>query len=173
MPVLSVVSLLLHLILILFQAPAKITPANFAGAWRLNPEKSEGVPAYQNESELLLVVEQTAKQLTANQKVRFRGQDQPSQPLTYSLEGKETTAAVSRPAPGTMHLQAAWLDKGRTLELRSRMSLTIHEEEVFVTTKEYWELRENGRELRIERTRETPQGEQVFKLVFELQPAKQ
>jgi hypothetical protein len=145
------------------------TTARFDGTWRLNRAKSEGLTGLLANAEIILEVNSDNQRLTAEQKVKIRGREQPSQPLTYSLNGSETTAEVVRPLAGTMHLRAKVLEKGHVLELRSSVSGENQGKEVVINTKEYWELAENGRVLKILRVRETPEKTQQFKLYFERQ----
>jgi len=148
---------------------AATAPVKFEGTWLLNRKKSEGLTGGLADADIILVVTQDDKKLTADQKTRIRGREQPSQPLTYNLDGSESTADVVRPLAGTMRLHAKVLDKGRTLELRSTITGDIENKEVTIITKEYWELLEGGKALKITRIRETPEKTQQFKLFFEKQ----
>ncbi len=143
--------------------------ARFEGTWVLNRTKSEGLTGGLANSEILLVVTQDNKKITAEQKIKARGREQPSQSLTYHLDGAETTAEVVRPLAGTMHLRAKVLEKGNVLELRSTISGEDQGKEVVINTKEYWELAEGGKVLKITRIRETPGKSQQFKLHFDKQ----
>jgi hypothetical protein len=143
--------------------------ARFNGTWILNRSKSEGLTGALANAEIILVVTQDNKKLVAEQKIRVRGREQPSQPLIYNLDGSETTVEVVRPLAGTMHLQAKVLEKGQVLSLRSSISGENRGKEVAINTKEYWELAEGGRVLKITRVRETPEKTQQFKLYFEKQ----
>lgn len=150
--------------------PAGAAPGSFEGAWVLNRAKSRGLTGGLSNAEVILVVTQNPKQLTAEQKIIIRGREQPSQQLTYNLDGSESTAEVVRPLAGTMHLRARSLENGRSLELRSTISGENQGKEVTIVTKEVWELAESGKALRILRTRETPDRTQQFRLYFDKQP---
>jgi hypothetical protein len=141
----------------------------FEGTWVLNRAKSEGLTGGLANAEIVLIVTQNTKKLTAEQKIRVRGREQPSQSLTYNLDGTETTEEVVRPLAGTMHLRAKVLEKGAVLELRSTISGDDRGKETAIITKEFWELAENGKVLKITRIRETPSKTQQFKLYFEKQ----
>jgi len=149
-------------------APQPAKP-NFSGNWQLNRELSEGLQSALAKTDVFLKVEQTANQLRIEQRVKFRGRDQAVTTFTYNLDGTPTEAPVSRPAPGKAQLQARWLDKGRTLELRSTLKAKVEDEEVTVTTREYWELLDKGAVLKINRTREQPSETQNSRLVFDKQ----
>ena len=148
--------------------PQPVKP-NFSGNWQLNRELSEGLQSAWAKTDVFLKVEQTASQIKVEQRVKFRGRDQAVTTSTYNLDGTPTEAPVSRPAPGKAQLQARWLDKGRTLELRSTLKAKVEEEEVLVTTREYWELLDKGTVLKINRIREQPSETQNSRLIFDKQ----
>ena len=143
--------------------------ANFEGSWKLNRAKSEGLTGGLGNADLLLEVAQTPRELTVDQKTRIRGKVQPSQPLTYRLDGKESTAEVSRPLAGTMELEAKVLSKGKTLELKSTISGDDQGKPVTIITKEYWELVDGGKGLKIQRIRESSGKSQQWTLFFDKQ----
>lgn len=152
------------------QAPrAQSAPPSFTGNWKLNRELSEGLQSALAKTEVLLKVEQTVSQIKVEQQVKFRGRDQAVTIFTYKLDGTPTEAPVSRPAPGQAALQARWLDKGRTLELRSTVKAKVDEEGITVTTREFWELFDKGKTLKINRTRELPDETQSSRLIFDKQ----
>jgi hypothetical protein len=166
---------LLLLIFTLLQQPAignrppQSTKPDFSGNWQLNRELSEGLQSGLAKTDVFLKVEQTASQLKIEQRVKFRGRDQSVTLFTYNLDGTPSEAPVSRPAPGKAQLQARWLDKGRTLELRSTLKAKVDDEEVTATTREYWELLDKGKTLKINRTREQPNETQTSRLIFDKQ----
>ncbi len=144
-------------------------PPKFAGVWMLNRDKSAGLTGALANAEVRLIVTQDDKQITTEQKVIIRGREQPSQEFIYKLDGSETTADVVRPLTGAMSLKARWIEAAKTLELTSTITGDIGGKEATVTTREQWQLVENGKALKIARTRETPQGRQQFKLHFDRQ----
>jgi hypothetical protein len=85
---------------------------------------------------------------------------------TYSLDGKETTAELERPMPGTATLKASWAKDGKTLELSAARHVDFRGESVTFTTKERWKLSEGGQSLSLERTVDTPRGKETVKLTF-------
>lgn len=144
-------------------------PPKFAGVWVLNRSKSAGLTGALANAEIRLIVTQDDKQITAEQKVIIKGREQPSQEFFYKLDGSETTAEVVRPMAGTMKLKAKWIEYSQTLELTSIITGDNEGKETTITTKEQWQLRENGKVLQIVRTRETPQGRKLFGLHFDKQ----
>lgn len=139
----------------------------FDGTWVLDREKSSGLTGALGNAEILMVVTQDAKQLTAQQKIVIRDREQPSQELVYKLDGSESEAEVSRPMAGTMKLKAKWLEKSKVLELHSVISGENEGKPATISTLEQWQL--IGDTLRIIRTRKAPQGTMTFKLVFQKQ----
>jgi len=147
----------------------KSSVPKFAGTWILNREKSEGLTGGLGNAEILLIVAQDSKQISAEQKTIIRGREQPSRELNYKLDGSETDAEVVRPLAGTMKLKARWIESGKTLELISTVSGENEGKQTTITTKEQWQLIGKGDALKILRTRHSPQGTQIFKLYFEKQ----
>ena len=150
----------------------KSSVPKFAGTWVLNRAKSEGLTGGLGNAEVRLIVTQDDKQIGAEQKTIIRGREQPSREMNYRLDGSETEAEVVRPLAGTMKLTAKWIESSKTLELRSTITGITGDSEgkpVTITTKEQWQLIGKGNALKIERTRHSPQGTQVFKLFFEKQ----
>lgn len=148
---------------------AKSPVPKFAGTWVLNRAKSEGLTGGLGDAEVRLIVTQDGKQIGAEQKTIIRGREQPSREMNYRLDGSETEAEVVRPLAGTMKLTAKWIESSKTLELNSTITGDSEGKQVTITTKEQWQLIGKGNALKIERTRHSPQGTQVFKLFFEKQ----
>lgn len=144
--------------------------AGFEGQWQLNREKSEGLTGGMGSADLLLFVTLADNQLTVDQKTRIRGRVQPSEPLTYRLDGRETTAEVVRPLAGTMELEAKVFPKNREIRLKSTISGDDRGRPVTLITREFWELIDGGTRLRILRTREIGEKSSQMTLVFERQP---
>ncbi|MFN0085691.1 MAG: hypothetical protein ACKVX9_09910 [Blastocatellia bacterium] len=147
--------------------PSSYAPPKYAGTWKLVREKSEGLTGGLAGAEILLIVSQDDRKIFVEQQVRIRGRQQPSQELIWNLDGSESTAEVSRPMAGTMTLKARWLENLKTLELYSSITGSDQGREVAVVTKETWELLNNGKSLRILRTRNSPERRQTFKLHFD------
>jgi len=148
---------------------ATATPSKFAGVWRLNRDRGEWLTGGLSDAEIRLIVTQDDRRITTEQKTVIRGREQPSQEFSYNLDGSETTTDVVRPLAGVMNLKARWIEPTKTLEMTSTITGDNNGKEVTITTREQWQLMENGRTLQIIRTRETPQGKQRFKLYFDKQ----
>jgi len=144
-------------------------PSKFAGVWKLNRDKSDGLTGALANAEIRLIVTQDDKGITTEQKVIIRDREQSSQEFSYKFDGSETTAEVVRPLAGTMSLKARWIEAAKILELVSTITGDNNGREVTITTRERWQLAENGKALEIIRTRETPQGKQRSKLYFDKQ----
>ncbi len=162
------------ILLLMFAAVTSFSQAGnkqlkFDGAWKLDRSKSEGLTGNLAGADLLLIVEQDQKTLTVDQRIKMRNREQPSTPLTYNLDGSESSAEVVRPLAGTMKLTARFLEKGRVLELKSIIDGYDRDKEVSVITKEYWELTNGGKTLKILRTRDIPGKSQQFTLYFNKQ----
>src|SRR5581483_403378 len=117
------------------QLPQTAKP-DFTGNWQMSRELSEGLQSSLAKTDVVLKVEQTASQIKIEQRVKFRGRDQSVTIFTYNLDGTPSEVPVARPAPGKAQLQARWLDKGRTLELRSTLKAKVEDEEQTITTRE-------------------------------------
>ena len=150
-------------------AATAAAPPKFAGVWKLNRDRSEWLTGALSNAEIRLIVTQNDKRITTEQKTIIRGREQTSQEFTYNLDGSETTADVVRPLAGVMSLKARWIEPAKTLEMTSTITGDNNGKDVTITTREQWQLMENGRTLQIIRTRETPQGKQRFKLYFDKQ----
>lgn len=92
--------------------------------------------------------------------------------VTYSLDGKKTTAHVS--GLGEVELKAKLGKDGKSLELSfSHQEFTNGQNVTLVSSKERWTLAEGGQVLRVQRTASTPDGSDTVNLIFrKKQPAK-
>jgi hypothetical protein len=148
---------------------------NFAGTWVLNRKLSQSASDVFDKTEAVLVVTQTAKQLTVEQKLRLNGREQPSQALAYNLNSQPSEAQLSRPVAGKAALTARWLAKEQRLELRTTIKTQLMDakgeptDEAKLVTLEYWELLDHGKTLKLVRTRDWPGRHETSRLIFELQ----
>jgi hypothetical protein len=159
-------------------------PTNFAGTWTLDKSKSEGLnPRMQGADSVSLVINQTAKDITIEEKVTGGqmggGQGGPpggggggggrggmmggGGPRTYNLDGSETTADVGR---GKAVRKAAWSNDGKTLELTSKTTFQGPDGEITNTISDKLELSSDGKVLTDTRHSDGPRGPQNSKLVF-------
>ncbi len=167
----SFVFSLLAVCIFSFSALSQSKPAmpKFDGAWVLNRAKSSGLTGALGNAEIRLLVSQTEKELTVEQKLVIRGREQDSPQMVYKLDGSENQAEVVRPLAGTSKLKARWVASSKTLELSSTITGEVDGKTATVTTKEFWQLSPTGEALKVTRIRQSPQGTQSFKLLFEKQ----
>jgi hypothetical protein len=85
---------------------------------------------------------------------------------TYKLDGSETKIESAGGRSGAAALSAKWKDGGKSLELTNTRSMNFQGNEVTRTTKERWELADDGKTLKVKRSVEGPQGSQESTLVF-------
>lgn len=146
---------------------ASILSSSFEGSWRLNRNRSEDLSGGLTGADYGIEVSRSGNELTVEERITIRGRRQPSQPMVYRLDGTETTGEVSRPIAGTVELQARMLDKGRQIELKSTISGDNQGEVVTLITREFWELIDNDRTLKITRSREYGDKSTQSVLIFE------
>jgi hypothetical protein len=144
---------------------AGTAPTNFSGTWALDKSKSELPRMMANVESVIWIVTQDDKKLTLETKTVAAGQES-SQTYTYNLDGTETTAEIAGRMPGKATLKAKWLDDGKILELTSVRQASFQGNEFTITTREHWELAEDGKVLKVHRVTESPRGSQETKLVF-------
>ena len=97
-----------------------------------------------------------------------------AQKATYALDGKETVVQLESreggdgqpPFPGGTITLKANLKKNGKLELQSSRRIETPEGERTITTKDVWELSDNGKTLTVNRSFETPRGSEEVKLIF-------
>ena len=143
---------------------------NFSGTWGMNKSKTEGLPQQMaNIDSLTWVVTQNDKTITVESKTVAGGQARPSQPLTYNLDGSETTAELGGQMPGKANLKAKWMDDGKILEISAVEHRSAQGNEFTATRNEHWELAEGGKVLKVHRKSENPRGAQETKYVFDKQ----
>lgn len=142
-------------------AAVAAAPANFAGTWKLDRSKSEGLQGRQAETDQTWSVKQDDKQFS----VERPGMGGP-QSSTYNLDGSETTAEVAGRMPGKATRKAKWMDDGKILELHEVRNVTFQDTPVAITVTEHWELADGGKTLKVHRVSETPRGKQEAKLVL-------
>ena len=152
--------------LLIGSAVSAAAPPNFAGTWALDKAKTQNMPRqWENAESVTLEIKQDPKQITLETKAA--GSQFPSQPLTYNLDGSESTVEMQGRMPGKATLKAAWSSDGNTLELTRKNSGTGQNGEQFsFTTTEKLSLSEGGKVLTDVRHSESPRGAQDSTLVF-------
>lgn len=92
---------------------------------------------------------------------------------TYKLDGKETVIPIERPqgegqpaqTAGSLALKASWKKNGKLLELQTTRKFKTLQGERSMTSKDRWELSEDGKTLTVKRSADMASGEEA-KLVF-------
>ncbi|HSK74222.1 MAG TPA: hypothetical protein VK892_21160 [Pyrinomonadaceae bacterium] len=155
---------------------------NFAGNWELDAGKSK-LPEQMRIESMTLNVSQTDKELKVESKTKraappegsgggmgrgggrggFGGGDGT---VSYSLDGKETKIQRESPMGQIPVTLKAKFEKDGKLKLTSTAKMNTQMGEVTVTTKENWELLDEGKTLKITRDMETPRGTTSAVLVF-------
>jgi hypothetical protein len=156
----------LSVLFIAAAANAAAPAANYAGIWVLDKTKTQGLPRqWESAQSVTTEIKQDAKQITLETKVE--GSQFPSQPLTYNLDGSESTVEVQGRMPGKANLKATWSSDGNTLELNAKRSGTGQNGEAFTfTTTDKLTLSEGGKVLTDVRHSESPRGAQDSTLVY-------
>jgi hypothetical protein len=85
---------------------------------------------------------------------------------TYRLDGSDTKIESTGGRGGAATLSAKWKDGGKSLELTNTRIMNFQGSEVTRTTKERWELADDGKTLKVKRSVEGPQGSPESTLVF-------
>lgn len=142
-------------------AAVAAAPANFAGTWKLDRTKSEGLQGRMAEMDQTWTVKQDDKQFTVDRP--GRGGVQSS---AFNLDGAETTSEIAGQAPGKAMRKVKWMDDGKILELNEVRKVNFQGNEITITSTEHWELADGGKTLKVHRVAETPQGKAESKLVF-------
>ncbi|MGH9971300.1 MAG: hypothetical protein ACREBG_26390 [Pyrinomonadaceae bacterium] len=108
-------------------------PANFAGTWTLDKSKTQNLPRqWENATSVTMEIKQDEKQITVETKAE--GSQFPSQPLSYNIDGSESTVEVQGRMPGKATLKATWSNDGKTLELQRKQSGNFNGQEFTATT---------------------------------------
>lgn len=167
-------------------ASSAVAPANFAGTWKLDKEKSKGLnPNQQSAESIVWTITQDDKQITIDSKVT-PGQPPAGAPpagappaggpgggggrgggmggpRTYTLDGKE----VSSEAMGaSLAMKSSWANEGKTLELSSVRSGSRDGTDFKFTTTDKLSLSADGKVLTVERHSESQRGPQDSTMVF-------
>src|SRR6267142_5212910 len=150
-------------------------PANFAGTWSLDKNKSQNLGRLQNAESVIWTITQTDKQITIDQKIKAGemaaggpgGGRGPGGgmggPRSYNLDGSESTFEMGQ-SKGTR--KAIWSNDGKTLELTTRSSFTTPDGERTMTSTDKLELSADGKLLTVNQHREGGRGPQDATLVF-------
>lgn len=151
---------------------------DFSGSWELDTSKSKLDERMRVES-MTLTVTQTEKELTTVTTAkrvaqtdggggmnRVGGMSADGQVMKYSLEGKETQSQVGGGMMAGAATLKASLEADGKLKLSSVRNVRTQMGDFTITTKETWELADEGKTLKISRTMETPRGTNSSDLIF-------
>ena len=152
-----VLTAMLAAMVIPFPARAQGKP-DFSGTWTLDTAKSD--PAPQGRGGGGGAASVTIKQTGAELAVTSEGRQGP-QTMTYKLDGSESTNQVmGRGGAQTVKSTAKWDGSSLVIETTRDFQGTA------ITTKEVRRLDNGGKEMVVESTTQTPQGEQKRKVVY-------
>ena len=151
-----VLTAMLAAMVIPFPARAQGKP-DFSRTWTLDTAKSDPAPQGRGGGGAASV---TIKQTGAELAVTSEGRQGP-QTMTYKLDGSESTNQVmGRGGAQTVKSTAKWDGSSLVIETTRDFQGTA------ITTKEVRRLDNGGKEMVVESTTQTPQGEQKRKVVY-------
>ena len=152
------------------------TKTDFSGEWTLDVSKSKLDERQRIESGTMKVT-QTAQDITVltdfKRTPRPEGQGGGmgrggmgggNQAVTYTLDGKETSSALTGQMTGTSKTQSKW--DGDKLMLTSVRTFNTPNGEVTTTLKETWEIVDGGKALKVTRSIESPRGNQSSEFYY-------
>jgi hypothetical protein len=129
---------------------------DFTGTWTVDPAKSDPVPAGRGAASGTLTIKQTGQEVLFVNEGR-----QGPQLLMYRLDGSESTnQVVGRGGTTPLKSKAKW--DGSSLVVETTRELNG----ISIATKEVRRLSNAGKEMEVETTIQTPQGEQKRKTIF-------
>ena len=138
--------------------------ANYAGTWRLDPSRSEGLSAlWASATNITLVVTQDAKRLKPALTVAVGANVMVNSRYSHPFDG----SADYRPdGKGEVISDLRYDDGGRAVVLRTTEFAQVDDVEIVHEVTQRWELAERGRVLHVCRRLEGPLTRTVSKLVF-------
>jgi len=132
---------------------------DFSGTWTMDAAKSDPAPAGRGGgggAAATVTIKQTATELT----VQSEGRQGP-QTMTYKLDGSESkNEQMGRGGAMTVVSKAKW--DGASLVIESSREI----QGMSITTKEVRTLDSGGKEMKVQTTIQTPQGEQKRNVVY-------
>ena len=146
-------------VVIPFAARAQSKP-DFSGTWTLDAAKSDPAPQGRGGGGGMGAGSVTIKQTGTELAVTSEGRQGP-QTMTYKLDGSESSNEVmGRGGAQTVKSKAKW--DGATLVIDTTRDF----QGMSITTHEVRRLDSSGKEMVVETTAQTPQGEQKRKVVY-------
>jgi hypothetical protein len=149
---------MLGAVILPFTAGAQGKP-DFSGTWTMDAAKSDPAPAGRGGGgggAATLTIKQTATELS----IQSEGRQGP-QTMTYKLDGSESkNEQMGRGGAQTVVSKAKW--DGASLVIESSREI----QGMSITTKEVRTLDNGGKEMKVQTTIQTPQGEQKRNVVY-------
>lgn len=139
---------------------------NFSGTWSFNKDKSETGSEGRGPrmAATKLVVKQEKDKIVIERTGQGRDGETFTQKEELTLDGKENKVEGFGGRERTV--TAKWTDEGKTLTISSLMIFERDGEEFEMKSIEVWSLGEEGKDLVINSTRNSPRGERKGKLVY-------
>jgi hypothetical protein len=140
-----------------FVAHAQSKP-DFSGTWTLDTAKSDPAPAGRGGGggAATLTIKQTGTELSITSEGR-----QGPQTMTYKLDGSESTNQVmGRGGAAAVKSVAKWDGSSLVIETTREFNGTS------ITSKEVRKLDNGGKEMQVDTTSQTPNGEQKRKVIY-------
>jgi len=166
MRAIAVVTIIVVLLLSVFAASAQQNKVNFSGTWLLNADKSDMAGSYGGRRGRMatprLVIEQKDNKLIVERFRKNRSGEEVATKLTFTLDGKKCLNDLKF---GVQESVAKWSDDGKTLIIKSTMTMSRRNREFTMESTEKWSLKKGA--LIITRTRFTPRGERTSKAVYD------
>ena len=149
---------MLGAVILPFTAGAQGKP-DFSGTWTMDAAKSDPAPAGRGGGgggAASVTIKQTGTELT----IQSEGRQGP-QTMTYKLDGSESkNEQMGRGGATTVVSKAKW--DGASLVIESSREI----QGMSITTKEVRTLDSGGKEMKVQTTIQTPQGEQKRNVVY-------
>lgn len=162
---------LVSLITLTTALTAVAAPPNLSGKYKLDAARSEGVPAGMVQ---VMTVRHNGNEMTVDTKV-YPPNDGLAGLVTdvFMLNGQETQFKATRGMGiGVGKRVAKWAEDGKSIEVTEESLIDMPAQgqnpaqQVKIETTRKWMVSPDGKEITIELTQKTPQGEQRTKRVF-------
>jgi hypothetical protein len=141
--------------------------SDFSGTWTMNAQKSDQ-PAQGGGMRMGggggdFVAKQDANLLTVDRTRRNQNGEASTTTSKYTLDGKESVNDAGR---GSSKSVAAWSADGKTLTIKTAMTLNMDGQARSINTIEVWNLTD-AKTLAVKTTRTTPNGDMTTTAVYD------